>query len=107
MPMDWPVSKEVLIEVVRFFQKNKERIRCIRYGIASDEQSGEEIPTFAIISAKREFDWDLSDDIGDLQTVLAELGKYDTITIPSSCEEDIGAIIKMQPDWPTMYVPYQ
>ena len=103
MDLKWPVSDEAMDAVLEFFRKHKDKIVCIHYGLASDEQSGEEIRRFAIISKTNNFDWDLSDDVGDLQTTLLDIGmdKFDAMTVPATCEQDLSAIMKL--DFPAMF----
>ena len=103
MDLKWPVPDEAMNAVLEFFRKHKDKIGCIHCGLAHDKQSGEEIHRFAIISKTNNFDRDLSDAVVDLQTALTDIGmdKFDAITIPTTCEQDLSAIMKV--DWPTMF----
>ena len=97
MDLKWPVPNEAMDAVLGFFRKHKDKIGCIHYGSAHDEQSGEEIHRFVIISKTNNFNWDLSDDVADLQTALTDIGvgKFDAMTVPTTCEQDLSAIMKV------------
>ena len=94
---NWPIPEVVAQEIHRFFCSNRDKIKCVRFGTARDEQDSL-IHRFIFVIKENTFDRELFDKVADLKERVNKLwnSPVDCLHIPGSCEEDIGAILETE-----------